>query len=264
MKILKITIAAFLLIAALNASAANTQTENKNTNENTNTKIIYSSFQNLSKDQQKQIAKAWQITPKEYQKYLYYINYTPDKTTYDAATTNPLWILAAHTQDKKQYEEYLKKAVIIEHDEVGRMLQVGQDFSKMAKKLYPNEYPVMPPWLITDHLKPGDTVQLFCKINDQTSSNILGKMLPMIRRTFGAKLDIFAVGKFSGKDIVNFGIRNSISKEEVKNKKITLNFGNQAFDLLKSEAGKNLPLPFVAVKRNGKEIPVNITGGNNE
>jgi integrating conjugative element protein (TIGR03759 family) len=255
MKISRTIVAALLVITSLNAIAADTQTRNTN--------VAYSSFQKLPKNQQKQIAAEWQITPEEYQKYLYYIHYTPDKTTYDATTTNPLWILAAHTSNKKLYEEYLQKAVTIEHDEVGRMLKVGQDFSKMAKKLYPNEYPIMPPWLITDHLQPGDTVQLFCKVNDQTSSNILGKMLPMIRKTFGTKLDIFAVGKVSSQDIINFGMQNSISKQEVNNKKITLNFGNQAFDLLKSEAGENLSLPFVAVKRNGKEIPVNITGGGN-
>lgn len=253
MRILKITIAVLLAITALNAAAAETQTKNTN--------IAFSNFQNLPKDQQKQIAAEWQITPDEYQQYLYYIHFTPDKTTYDAATTNPLWILAAHTQNKKLYEEYLKKAVIIEHDEIGSMLKIGQDFSKMAKKLYPNEYPVMPPWLITDHLQPGDTVQLFCKVNDQTSSNILGKMLPMIRKTIGARLDVFAVGKASDKDIINFGLRNSISSREVNNKKITLNFGNQAFDLLKGEAKKNLPLPFVIVRRNGQEIPVNLKEG---
>lgn len=215
-------------------------------------------LKSLSDKQQQQISKAWGVTPKEYASYLYYIKYTPDATAYDSKTTNPLWILAAHTNDKHLYDEYLKKAVEIEYNEVGRMLKVGQDFSVMAHKMHPNEYPIMAPWIITNHLQSGDVVQVFCNVKDQTTSNVLGVVLPRIRNVSGTRLDLFAVGKVSTKDIQSFGVKNQIDTNEVGNKKITLNFGNKAFKLLEDEAHKKLPLPFVVVRRNGKEIPINL------
>lgn len=250
-----------ILLLILIFSIGNCFADNSKTSDYQNSLLSTDQFQNLAKDQQNKIAKAWGLTPEEYAKYLYYIHYTPDATTYDAKTTNPLWILAAHTKDQQLYEEYLRKSVVIEHYEVGRMLKVGQDFSKMAKKMYPNEYPVMPPWLITNKLQSGDVVQLFCNVKNQTCNNLLGKILPQIRNTTGTQLDVFAVGKANAKDIIQFGKTNKINQTEVANKKITLNFGSKAFALLQNAAHKKLPLPFVVVRRAGQEIPINLTGG---
>jgi integrating conjugative element protein (TIGR03759 family) len=280
-----VNISIFLLVVTTSIFAANTS-ENNITTENTSfkssslinnknnennenagiqlTKLAQKPYQQLSDDQKqllKKVAGEWGLTAEEYSKYLYYINYTPDATTYDKKTTNPLWILASHTQDKNLYNQYLKKAVEIEYNEVGRMLKVSQDFSVLAHEMHPNEYPVMAPWIITNRLQSGDIVQIFCDVKDQTSSNVLDVVLPRIRDVSGARLDIFAVGKTTTKDIESFGIKNQIKKNEVNSKKITLNFGNKAFGLLESGAHKKLPLPFVVVRRDGKEIPVNLGGG---
>ncbi|MCK4609182.1 MAG: hypothetical protein KAT71_06860 [Gammaproteobacteria bacterium] len=223
-----------------------------------NKKDDFTQFQNLTAKQKHTMAKEWGLSPEQYTKYLYYINYTPDATTVDKNTTSPLLVLAMHAQNKAQYDGYIKQAVIIEHNEMARFLQVQHDFTKMVHQLYPKQYPITASWMKTSELQAGDVVQLFCNTHNQTCSNVLGAILPKIRKVSGARIDIFAVNKPTATQIVEFGKKNKISKKEVQSKKVTLNFGDKAFNLLEGETHKKLSLPFIVVRRNGKEVAVNL------
>ena len=220
------------------------------------------SFNVLSKSQQKTQANIFGITVEEYKQYLDDMNNTIDGYEYQN-NINPNFVLAMHTQDQSKYQEYLKNVVKEDHDAISRLIKVNNDYARMGKIMYANEKPIMMPQtrLHLGQLQPGDVLQLYCHLNDPTCSNVLNKILPTIMKHINTRLDIFSVGNNSKKGknskvtIINFAKRNNLSPSIVASHKVTLNFGDSAFDKVEAEAGKKLPLPFLLLRRGGKEMP---------
>lgn len=219
-----------------------------------------SAFSSMKIERQKKLASVFNLTVKEYKKYLYYMNDTMDGYEYQHSM-NPNMVLALHTKDKRKYYQYIKNTVIADHDSITRMLKVSNDYTRIAKEVYPNELPVMTPQMqaqAKNQLQAGDLAQLYCKVNSPDCSNLLSTILPRVIKSDGVSLDIFAVGNVTKNNIVSFAKRNAISPSVVRSRKVTLNYGSSAFTHLEKQAHKKLPLPFLLVRRNGMEIPVNL------
>lgn len=219
-----------------------------------------STFASLKTKRQKQVARIFKLTVSEYKKYLYYMNKTMDGYEYQH-TMNPNLVLALHTNDKRKYYQYIKNTVVADHDAIARMIKVSNDYTRIAKEVYPNELPIMTPQMKAEaknKLQFGDVTQLYCNIKTAACANLLSSILPKVMKTSGSNLDIFAVGKVNKKEIVSFAKKNNITPESVSSQKITLNYGSSAFKKLETQAHKRLPLPFVIVRRNGMQIPVNL------
>lgn len=221
------------------------------------------SFSALPLSRQKIIAGIFNLTVDEYQRYLHSMNDTSDGYEYQH-NTNPNLILAIHTKDKAKYLQYIKNAVHEDHDAIAHMLKVSNDYTRIAKEIYPDELPIMTPYMRAHPekgLHAGDVAQLYCAINDPRCGNLLGIVLPQIMKTNDARLDIFAVGFINKNNIVLFAKRNGISAQVVSSRKVTLNFGNHAFHALEHQVHKKLLLPFLLVRRHGIEMPVNLGEG---
>src|SRR3989339_183387 len=76
------------------------------------------SYLSMSQHTQVSIAKAWGITPKEYENYIYDMTESPDSIYYAAQTTDPLWVLAAHNiHHPAKFQRYIHESVLIAHRE---------------------------------------------------------------------------------------------------------------------------------------------------
>ncbi len=217
-------------------------------------------FSSMSVHRQKIIAGIFNLSVEEYQQYLHYMDDSMDGYEYQH-NTNPNLILAMHTHDKSKYRQYIKNAVIEDHDAIARILKVSNDYTRVAKEVYPNELPIMTPQIrahMNHELQAGDVAQLYCDINAPSCANLLGIVLPKVMKIHGVTLDIFAVGQINKINIVSFAKRNGISPQLVDSHKVTLNYGSSAFHALEQQAHKKLTLPFLLVRRNGVEIPVNL------
>jgi len=218
------------------------------------------SFSAMRIERQKQLATIFNLTVKEYKKYLYYMNDTMDGYEYQHSM-NPNMVLALHTKDKRKYYKYIKNTVIADHDSIAKMLKVSSDYTRIAKEVYPNEQPIMTPQMkaqATNQLQSGDVTQLYCKVDSPDCANLLSIILPKVIKADGVSLDIFAVGNVTKKNIISFAEKNAISPSVVRSRKVTLNYGSSTFQHLEQQAHKKLPLPFLLVRRNGVEIPVNL------
>ncbi len=219
-------------------------------------------FDTLSKEKQTSLASVFGLQTKEYQTYLYYMNQTIDGYEYQHKT-NPNIILAMHAKNEADYKHYLTNAIKEDHDSIARLVKVSADFTRLAKQLYPHELPVMMPnaaMNVKNGLRAGDVIQLFCDVSDSTCSNLLGVILPHIKQVNDTKLDVFAVGNAGKQGLISFAKHNNVSPALVNSGKVTLNYGDGMFHQLELSAHKTLPLPFVTVRRAGKEMPVNMAG----
>lgn len=228
------------------------------------TVITTTNFEKLSVDEQKQLAGIFNLKPEEYRQFLHYMNNTMDGYEYDH-NINPNLVLAMHTKDPAMYKHYLENVARADHDALARLLRVTVDYPKVMKQLYPDEMPMMTPAMqasMHNKLREGDVVQLFCHPHSVVCNNILSIIKGAILHSDGARLDLFFVGKVKRQDIVVFAKNNSISPESVREKRITLNFGDDAFGALEKEEGHRLPLPYLLVRRDGKSIPVDLGGQN--
>jgi integrating conjugative element protein (TIGR03759 family) len=220
----------------------------------------FSSYQNLNTKTQKGIAKNFGLTAKEYQSYLYDMAYTPDKYFYNSGNTNPLWVLAAHSEHNPElFKHYIKQSVEMSYGETARMLLVSQAFFIEAHRLHPKQYAVMTAQMHAKALQSGDVMRMFCGVNGgATCSNILSIAINKIKQTSGTRLDLFLVGSVSKSNVESFAEKNSIPVSMVNKGNITLNFGNSLFKQEESEAHSKLPLPYITVLRDGLQIPVNL------
>lgn len=219
-----------------------------------------SHYQEMEIKKQAAIAKGWGLTPEEYSQYLHYINETPDAFAYDKSTTNPLWVLAAHTHDKNKYDRYIKQAVLIEHDETARMLRVEHDFYQMAHQLYPQEKPVMRKHQAGEGFRSGDVIQLYCDIQSSACKDTLTSLTRAVLHTSRIRLDFFALGNVNKHAIVAFVKSCHVAPQAVQSQRITLNFGDTQFARLKNITHKDINTPYVVIRRQGKVIPVNMGG----
>ena len=235
--------------------------------QNSNGAMNPGNYQKMGSKAQKNIAANFGLTPAEYGKYLYDMTYTPDRYAY-APNTSPLWVLAANSvNNKAKFAYYTKRAAKNEFATFTRMNIAILGIHAQMMRMHPHMYPVMTKQMQARKLVSGDSVRLFCQTQSTLCNYILGRALPIIKKTSGVHLDIFLVGKdVTKKTIEAFGKQNNLPMNLVSNGTITLNFGNGPFkaqeSVYKKAAGiKQLHLPFVQVTHDG-QIVNNVTLGN--
>lgn len=227
------------------------------------TQYQYTRYQGMDKKQQENIASNFDLTPKEYQQYLYDMKYTPDRYYY-AKDTSPLMVLAAHNiNNRAKFAYYTKKAAEIAFAESTRILLAIKVMHLQMKALHPHVYPIMTKQMQAKNLQAGDRVRLLCHLNSTLCDNVINETLPVLKKSPGVHLDIFIVGHgLKASELQAFAQMNNLPMSLVNQGVITLNFGNTLYGQYLSESKtKHVSLPLVQVLK-GHQI-INATLGNN-
>ncbi len=175
--------------------------------------VTYSdtAFDQLSADQQQQIAQVWGVTDKEYAHYLWLMQNTPSGRWYKNLDPDEVLMLNANND-----QERMKYALIVvkeTHDRGEHELAAQKAYDQAWQTLYPNQPRIMIPGQTPQsfkELKAGDTLLFFTKINDDSSNATLQQLFDLIVHHSDVRLQIFIVGDPGSKAIETWANQQKI------------------------------------------------------
>lgn len=216
----------------------------------------------LPKVLQSQTASMWHLTTEEYQRYLFYMNHSPEGVRYRDRNLDPNIIMAMESQSPDKFKKYIRNAVLDEHTALVKLLRVNAAFSRMAKEMYRNEkpiewHPVQKTFDVMNYHLPlnGDKLYLFIRVKSpRIRQEAIQHLLKTIHTQTTTQLNIYDVSNTSKKAIIQFAEREDITPADVQQSKITLNHGEQFMVLLEKSAQLKISAPTLIILRSGQYI----------
>ena len=104
--------------------------------------ITMSQFDQLSMDQQKNIAAMWHLDMKDYRQYLWLMQNTPNGLYYKDRNLDPSWILGFNSKNDDDFKRYVTVAIQNERARIEKELAFQRAFTRIQQEMYPNDLPI--------------------------------------------------------------------------------------------------------------------------
>ena len=197
-----------------------------------------------------QLASEWGLTLKQYQRYTWLMTNTPSGHWYK--DLDPAEVLALNAESHDDMMTYAKVQAKNAHDRVSRELAFDRMYTLAYRQEYPDEKAIQSPMAMNEGhsaLQAGDRIWLFLSPDTPLGPFVYEHLMTVIEATPNTALDLYFVGDHvTAKSIQSWAKTNGVS-EDLINKELTLNYGNDRFN--KATQDKNPSLPFIGRLRDG-------------
>jgi len=240
----------FLISSTVTSSTSNSNTTNNEASV-------------LTKDQIETIAKHWNLSSEDYERYLELMKTTPSGKWY--VQSDPSEVLAINARNDAEREKYAEIIAKTTHDRLESELAMQHAFNTAWQKLYPNLKPIEMPMQSQAKtqvsLQVGDQLLLFTGINDSSSTTIIDRLISLIQNHSGTKLAIFITGNdISDKAIRDWAQSNHIPISLVQQGTIILDHDKGRFTQITKGKG-TLPTVILNHKGNFNTVSINQLNG---
>jgi integrating conjugative element protein (TIGR03759 family) len=194
----------------------------------------------------------WGLTEAEWQRYQTLLQGI--RGSISPATLSPIEVLGIHARDDKERADYARRWAKLMQEDTARILAFQGAYDQAYATLSPGAPRAAisgQPLQAVDAAQAGDRLLLFVRLEDcSRCEQRVGEALAL-RRTSGAKLDIFVVGEATDDAIRAWAARLRIDPAAVRDRRLTLNHDRGE---LVRVAGVAATVPVLVRMREGAAI----------
>jgi integrating conjugative element protein (TIGR03759 family) len=227
------------------------------------TGIKIKAIEEIEQMTEEQMQNNLNVSMKEYKEYYNALNDTLAGFRY--SHMEPAEVLGIEAKTEEERYHFAKIAAKSQHDRVERELAFQISFTKALTELYPDELPfeltAKQKRFYGDFPKELKMVERFIfisNINEPDSAMLFDKLNARLADNKNVPIDIYFIGSAKDSDIQKWAAKQSISINDVKTKRITLNYHKNEIEKL--TGSKDVDAPIVAYKQGGKTKLISLNG----